>query len=151
MKQDISQIDLTAVINSKSAWDINKSLATKIAYNTYFTPGDFYKQLSDDDSIFLYEKCMVHETDEDVAAELFLMTMLLCMAEGVHDNGDDALLEYWYQTTVALITFNHLHRAALIELMYDKISYGEECRSVDIVKATEEGAKIINSIFGLPE
>ena len=46
-------INLERVINSHTAWAINKGLATKLSLHPHFTIGEFFQSMSDDDVEFL--------------------------------------------------------------------------------------------------
>ena len=138
-------VNLERVINSYGAWDLNKQLATKLSLQPNFAVGDFFKSLSDEDIDFLSAQANNSDTDEHAAAEMFLMTVLLCMAEGV-DFGDD-VAEVRFNIMIYFIAAESLHRKKLAILNHENMSFGDDMQHAELLRATPTGMSVIADVL----
>ena len=138
-------VNLERVINSYGAWDLNKQLATKLSLQPNFAVGDFFKSLSNEDVDFLSVQANNVDTDEYSAAEMFLMTVLLCMAEGV-DFGDD-VAEDRFNTMIYFIAAESLHRKELAIVNHENMSFGDDMKHAELLRATPTGMSVIANLL----
>ena len=135
-------INLERVINSHEAWAINKVLATKLSVHPHFTIGEFFQSMSDDDVEFLGKNLAETNFEDHASAELFLMMMLLSIAEGL-SIGDDDHLEERFDMLTSFITIESLRRKGMVEIKYENMSFGEDLAKADLVRATPAGISMV--------
>lgn len=139
-------VNLERVINSHGAWQLNKQLATKLSLQPHFSVGDFFKSLSVDDVNFLSIQSNLVDTDDQAAAEMFLMTVLLCMAEGL--DFEDETAQERFDTLILFIAAESLHRKGLAEVRHDNMSFGDDMKHTELVRATDAGMELMAGLLG---
>jgi hypothetical protein len=139
-------LNLNAIINSHSAWALNKQLATKLSIAGNFTVESFFNTLSDDDLKFLADAIANTDYNDHAAAELFLMMMLLSMGEGLDIEDDDSLNKR-FDALLAFITLESLARKGLVELRRENMSFGDDMAQEDLVKISDEGLKFVSDVL----
>lgn len=139
-------IDLERIINSHTAWPINKVIATKLSLHPHFTVGEYFQALADDDLEFLGKSLSETNFEDHAAAELFLMMMLLCMAEGL-DVSDDDSLNVRFDMLTMFITFESLRRKGMVEIKYENMSFGDDMGYADLVRATPAGVNLVAQLL----
>jgi hypothetical protein len=139
-------LDLNSIINSHESWALNKQLATKLSLVPHSTVESFFKSLSHDDLIFLGNGVNNSHHDDHAAAELFLMTLLLMVGEGLSIDSDEEL-EQNYNTLITFITLESLSRSGLVELKRENMSFGADMAGADLVKATDAGVNLIAQLL----
>lgn len=135
-------INLERVINSHESWAINKVLATKLSLHPHFTVGEFFQSIADDDLEFLSKAIAETNFEDHASAELFLMMILLCMAEGL-EIADDEKLEARFDLLTMFVTVESLRRKGMVEIKYENISFGEDMANENFVRATPEGVNFV--------
>ena len=135
-------INLERVINSHESWAINKVLATKLSLHPHFTVGEFFQSIADDDLEFLSKAIAETNFEDHASAELFLMMILLCMAEGL-EIADDEKLEARFDLLTMFVTVESLRRKGMVEIKYEIISFGEDMANENFVRATPEGVNFV--------
>lgn len=139
-------INLERVINSHSAWSLNKLLATKLSIHPHFTVGEFFKSMSNEDIDFLSKQIAETTYEDDAAAELFLMMMLLCIAEGV-DN-DEESMDSRFDALIMFVTCESLARKGLAEVMHENMSFGDDMKHANLARATDAGMDFMAGVLG---
>lgn len=135
-------INLERVINSHESWAINKVLATKLSLHPHFTVGEFFQSIADDDLEFLSKAIAETNFEDHASAELFLMMILLCMAEGL-EIADDEKLEARFDLLTMFVTVESLRRKGMVEIKYENMSFGEDMANENFVRATPEGVNFV--------
>lgn len=74
-------IDLQKVSRTKSFSSLTRMLAFDFIYTPYFTVGDFYKNINDQDLLALASLC--ERDDDEAVSELLLIAEMLSRAEGI--------------------------------------------------------------------
>jgi len=139
-------INLERVINSHTAWAINKGLATKLSLHPHFTIGEFFQSMSDDDVEFLGKAIAETDMEDHASAELFLMMVLLSMAEGL-EVADDESLQARFDMLLTFVTLESLRRKGMVEIKYENMSFGDDMAQADLVKATPEGMSLVAQLL----
>ena len=139
-------INLERVINRHSAWSLNKLLATKLSIHPHFTVGEFFKSMSDDDVQFLSKQIAETNYEDDAAAELFLMMMLLCIAEGLDNVGET--MDSRFDALIMFVTCESLARKGLAEVMHKNMSFGDDMKHTELVRATDAGMELMAGLLG---
>lgn len=139
-------INLERVINSHESWAINKVLATKLSLHPHFTVGEFFQSIADDDLEFLSKAITETNFEDHASAELFLMMILLCMAEGL-EISDDESLEARFDMLTMFVTLESLRRKGMVEIKYENMSFGDDMNHVDLVRATPEGVNLVAQLL----
>ena len=135
-------INLERVINSHESWAINKVLATKLSLHPHFTVGEFFQSIADDDLEFLSKAIAETNFEDHASAELFLMMILLCMAEGL-EIADDEKLEARFDLLTMFVTVESLRRKGMVEIKYENMSFDEDMANENFVRATPEGVNFV--------
>lgn len=147
-RDNMFAINLSAVINSHTAWPINKMLAHKVAFQTNFAIGDFFKSLGNEDIRFLSEAIATTNMQDHASNELFLMMTLLSMAEGLSlEEGDEDLIRR-FESLIMLITCDALARDGFAKISYENMSLGYDMRMAKLIEATPAGQALIAQLLG---
>jgi hypothetical protein len=139
-------IDMQAIINSHTAWPLNKQLATKLSVFPHFSIGEFFKSMSDEDVNFLSTAINETTMEDHAASEMFLMTMLLSLAEGLGLEDDNDLVRR-YECFIVLVVCEAMARKGLAEIKHDNMSLGEDMKMADLVKATPTGMAVVAELL----
>lgn len=113
---------------------VTKRALRLVQTSEFLSPGDFFKSLNDEELGLLSE--MVEEVQEEDAfaiQNLLLISNSLANAEGIlSGDAEDARRNINY--FIAMILFVSLHRKGIVDLNYDKLTFGEEIDDLDVVK-----------------
>lgn len=137
-------IDLQKVITSNAAWSINKMLATKLSIHPYFKIGEIFKSLSDDEIKFIADQTM--EADDDVAAELYLMMMLLSIGHELQPESDE-MMDQWFDDLCMFITCEAITRAGLAETNYENLVFGGDFMANPFILMKDDGLALIGDVL----
>lgn len=140
-------IDLQKVISSSSAWSINKMLATKLSIHPYFTIGEIFKNLSDDDIEFLRQKTYAMSLGEateaeEIAAELYLMMMLLSIGHELQPESDE-MMDRWYEDLKIFIVCESMARSGAADMLYENMVFGSDFHTASIMNMKHEGFELV--------
>lgn len=136
------RVDLAKTSTSKFLMAVTRMTAMMIQQKGYLTFGDFLQSLTDNDLKSLLdvveEQVKADETEEIVDAfeNIVLLTIMLTEAEGVSIDNMDNL----HQNTsifTAMLTMEGLRRKGFVEIIYDKLSFGDEFKKEAVVRKTE--------------
>lgn len=139
-------LDLNAIINSHSSWALNKQLATKLSLVPNFSVGSFFSSLDDTDIVFLSKEVSETNYEDNAAAELFLMLVLLMTAEGL-DISDDEKLTEKFEILLMFISLESLHRKNLVKLNHEHMTFGDDMNHTTLVEATDDGMRLMAELL----
>lgn len=140
-------LDLQGIISSRIAWPINKQLATKLAMTPHFNIGEFFQSLTDDDVAFLSNAINTTDMNDHAASELFLMMMLLSLAEGLGLQQDDDMTRR-FEMLIVLITCEAMSRHGMAIIHREVMSLGEDMHMAKLVTATPSGLETMSRLLG---
>lgn len=137
-------IDLQRIVVDQLAWPLNRQLATKLSMVPNFKVGDFLKSITDEELNVLVEDITEMPLSDHTAAELYLMVILLSVAEGLEVT--DEVLDVRFESVVTLISFESLKRKGVVNIDYDLMSldFGD---TMDFVKATNIGLEVVKEVL----
>jgi hypothetical protein len=140
-------IDLQKVISSSSAWSINKMLATKLSIHPYFTIGEIFKGLSDEDVEFLRQKTYAMALGnvaeaEEIAAELYLMMMLLSIGHELQPESD-LMMDRWYEDLNIFIVCESMARSGAADMLYENMVFGGDFQTAPFMNMKHEGLELV--------
>lgn len=126
-------VNYDVVIASPNLDAITKMLASKMLNVQYMTIGDFLKSLSNADINKLLEMVEHVNNDDYSINNLLLMSEMLSIAEGcatLCEEDSHKNLEAF----CVFVTCTSLERKGLVQVFYDKMSFGDECSEEIICK-----------------
>ncbi len=139
-------LDLNSIINSHSSWALNKQLATKLSLVPNFSVGSFFSSLDDNDIVFLSKEVSETNYEDNAAAELFLMLVLLMTAEGL-DISDDEKLTEKFEILLMFISLESLHRKNLVKLNHENMTFDDDMDHTTLVEATDDGMYLMAELL----
>ena len=140
-------LNLNEIINCHTAWPINKQLATKLVLQGTFRLHTFFDTLNDLEMDALVHSIDRINNDDHVMSELFLMTLMLSVAEGLDIDGDnDVELQQRFNSLISLIALESLHRRGLVEVQRENMSLGQDSGDLPIAKPTDAGRVLFKKL-----
>lgn len=113
---------------------VTKRALRLIQTSEFLSPGDFFRSLNDEELELLSDMVEgVQEEDEFSIQNLLLISNSLANAEGLLADDVEACrrnVNYF----IAMILFVSLHRKGIVDLNYEKLTFGEEMDDEGIVK-----------------
>ena len=119
--EEFFHLDFKKIIENKTVSSITKSLAYTIQQCGYYSIGDFFKNLSDDDLTTLNDWFETKDREE----EILLLVLLLSKGEATDCSDLDMLVDRFTRLGI-FETSESLHRKGLVDLFHDKLSFGED-------------------------
>jgi hypothetical protein len=134
MEFDSTSINLEAVIADRSYYTSTRVLASTLMVRPYFTIGEWLQSVQQDDLLKLIkiseEQSVENQDDPDPEPipdfeNVVLSCMMLMIAEGL-DIEDHDVLHGNVNAFIVMLTMENLRRKKLVDIAYDKLSFGEE-------------------------
>lgn len=132
---DSFTVNLQNVKESYEHSAVVRLLAASLIDNPYYTIGNFFKNLSNDDLNSLLEKTeAIGSEEEDIGVEdLVLITMMLAQAEG-NPITDEEELAKCVSVMSVFIAGTSLARKGFVKAFYENMSFGQDMMKAIIFK-----------------
>lgn len=132
----ISGVNFQQVAIDPSMSAITRQTAQNLLKNPYMTPADFFRGLTNSDLTVLSIMMEMMNTDEESLENLLLLSLMLAAAEGVAvDSEEEARSNLHFLCIV--ITGESLKRKGLVDINYDKLSFGADMAREKIMSLRE--------------
>lgn len=133
-------VDFNRVIDNSQYSSLVKFLAMTVQRQGYVSVGDFFKNISDSDLVYLVE-CIeaFEEMDEleymgsDMVEEMMLMTLMLSQGEGGEEDSIEDM-QRKIHTFCLLAVITSLYRRGLIDVNFENFSLQEDANDKIIAK-----------------
>lgn len=154
MNDDPFTLELPNIVASKEYFSVTRLLASTMMIRPYFTLGEWFLNVSDNDLELLQETAQKQvDLDEEhgdgiVSHEEFenvmLIAMMLMYAEGL-DITEEAVYQN-VNTFIVMLTMEGMRRKKLIDIDYEHLSFGDEFKNVTVVTKRPELDDYINGL-----
>jgi hypothetical protein len=119
--EEFFQLDFNKIYENNTVSSITKTLAFTIQQCGYYSIGDFFKGLSDDDLSTLNDWFESRDCEE----EILLLVLLLSKGESTECSDLDMLVDRFTKLGI-FATSESLYRNGYVDLFHDKLSFGED-------------------------
>lgn len=119
--EEFFHLDFNKIYENNTVSSITKSLAHTIQQYGYYSIGDFFKSLSDEDLTTINDWFEIRDREE----EILLLVLLLSKGEATECNDLDMLVDRFTKLGI-FATSESLYRKGLVDLFHDKLSFGED-------------------------
>ena len=119
--EEFFHLDFNKIYENNTVSSITKSLAHTIQQYGYYSIGDFFKSLSDEDLTTINDWFEIRDREE----EILLLVLLLSKGEATECNDLDMLVDRFTKLGI-FATSEALYRKGLVDLFHDKLSFGED-------------------------
>lgn len=119
--EEFFQLDFNKIYENNTVSSITKTLAFTIQQCGYYSIGDFFKGLSDDDLSTLNDWFESRDCEE----EILLLVLLLSKGEATECSDLDMLVDRFTKLGI-FATSESLYRKGYVDLFHDKLSFGED-------------------------
>ena len=119
--EEFFQLDFNKIYENNTVSSITKTLAFTIQQCGYYSIGDFFKGLSDNDLSTLNDWFESPDCEE----EILLLVLLLSKGEATECSDLDMLVDRFTKLGI-FATSESLYRNGYVDLFHDKLSFGED-------------------------